>query len=200
MHWYNKLNEYFPVEEMKSKEHMETLLIDKGNVYHKEEGPKHVLMYVETEDFVFVDYLFVSSAARGEGLGKKLLDSLKTKNKPILLEVEPAAEEEPDTAKRLKFYAREKFSHAQKIAYNRRSLATGEKNSLEILYWAPPASSSAVADEKEVFDAMKTTYEEIHTYKDQDFYGKSYEPTEQVLSYNKQQKQNILEPFETVSV
>lgn len=194
MHWYNKLNEYFPVEEMKSQEHMETLLNDKGDVYHKEEGPKHVLMYVETADFVFVDYLFVSSAARGEGLGKKLLDSLKTKNKPILLEVEPADEEEPDTAKRLKFYAREDFSHAQQIGYNRRSLATGERNTLEILYWAP-----AEADETDIFNAMKTTYEEIHTYKDQQFYGKSYEPTEKVLKFQTKPKENILEPFEAVN-
>ncbi|AXI00515.1 GNAT family N-acetyltransferase [Sporosarcina sp. PTS2304] len=198
MHWYNKLKEYFPIEEMKSKEHMETLLNDKGNVYYKEEGPKHVLMYVETEDFVFVDYLFVSSAARGEGLGKKLLDSLKTKNKPILLEVEPVDETEPDTGKRLKFYAREDFNHAQKIGYNRRSLATGEQTILEILYWAP--STSAKADEKEVFNAMKTTYEEIHTYKDQDFYGDSYDPTEKVLQYQAKPKKNILEPFTSVSV
>ncbi|ARD48245.1 GNAT family N-acetyltransferase [Sporosarcina sp. P37] len=198
MHWYNKLKEYFPIEEMKSREHMETLLTDKGNVYYKEEGPKHVLMYVETDDFVFVDYLFVSSAARGEGLGKKLLDSLKTKNKPILLEVEPVDESEPDTEKRLKFYAREEFSHAQKIGYNRRSLATGEQTILEILYWAPPQSSKA--DEQEVFNAMKTTYEEIHTYKDQDFYGDSYDPTEKVLQYQAEPKQNILEPFTKVSV
>ncbi|WP_153731103.1 GNAT family N-acetyltransferase [Sporosarcina obsidiansis] len=195
MHWYNKLKEYFPIEEMKSKEHMETLLVDKGNVYHKEEGPKHVLMYVETDDFVFIDYLFVSSAARGEGLGKKLLDSLKTKNKPILLEVEPVDDEEPDTGKRLKFYAREDFSHAQQIGYNRRSLATGEQTILEILYWAP-----AEADEKDIFNAMKTTYEEIHTYKDHHFYGKSYEPTEKVLQYKKKPKENILEPFTAVSV
>ncbi|PIC64227.1 GNAT family N-acetyltransferase [Sporosarcina sp. P13] len=198
MHWYNKLKEYFPIEEMKSKEHMETLLNDKGNVYYKEEGPKHVLMYVETEDFVFVDYLFVSSAARGEGLGKKLLDSLKTKNKPILLEVEPVDEAEPDTGKRLKFYAREDFTHAQKIGYSRRSLATGEQTILEILYWAPPAP--AKADEKEVFNAMKTTYEEIHTYKDQDFYGDSYDPTEKVLQFQAKPKKNILEPFTSVSV
>lgn len=195
MHWYNKLKEYFPIEEMKSQEHMETLLNDKGNVYYKEEGPKHVLMYVETEDFVFVDYLFVSSTARGEGLGKKLLDSLKTKNKPILLEVEPVDETAPDTGKRLKFYAREDFTHAQKIGYNRRSLATGEQTILEILYWAP-----AEADEAEVFNAMKTTYEEIHTYKDQDFYGDSYEPTEKVLQFDTKPKQNILEPFTSVSV
>ncbi|PIC74477.1 GNAT family N-acetyltransferase [Sporosarcina sp. P26b] len=198
MHWYNKLKEYFPIEEMKSQEHMETLLNDKSNVYYKEEGPKHVLMYVETEDFVFVDYLFVSSAARGEGLGKKLLDSLKTKNKPILLEVEPVDESEPDTEKRLKFYAREDFTHARNIGYNRRSLATGEQTILEILYWAPPQSSKA--DEKEVFSAMKTTYEEIHTYKDQDFYGDSYDATDKVLQYQAKPKKNILEAFESISV
>lgn len=196
MHWYTKLKEYFPVEEMKSKEHMETLLIDKKNVYHKEEGPKHVLMYVETERFVFVDYLFVSSAARGEGLGKKLLDSLKTKNKPILLEVEPVDEKEPDTHKRLKFYAREDFTHARRIGYSRRSLATNEQTILEILYWTPGED----ACEQEVFDAMRTTYEEIHTYKDQHFYGQSYDPTDKVLQYEKQQKENILEPFTAVTV
>jgi hypothetical protein len=28
VHWYEKLNQYFPVEEMKSREHMETLLME----------------------------------------------------------------------------------------------------------------------------------------------------------------------------
>lgn len=68
--WYEKLAEYFPVEEMKSEKHMELLLREKSEIYHKDESNKHVLMYVETEDFVFVDYLFVSSEARGEGLAK----------------------------------------------------------------------------------------------------------------------------------
>ncbi len=39
MNWYEKLNKYFPIEEMKSKEHMETLLKEKGDVYHKDEDP-----------------------------------------------------------------------------------------------------------------------------------------------------------------
>ena len=113
MSWYKKLNEYFPVEEMKSQEHMETLLKDKQTIYKKDEGPHHVLMYVEFSNFVFVDYLFVSKTARGMGLGRKLLSQLKTKGKPILLEVEPVDYEDTDTAKRLKFYAREEFEHAQ---------------------------------------------------------------------------------------
>ncbi|MFP3421940.1 GNAT family N-acetyltransferase, partial [Bacillus sp. SIMBA_161] len=43
MNWYEKLNQYFPVQEMKSKEHMDTLLKEKGSVYYKDEGPYHVL-------------------------------------------------------------------------------------------------------------------------------------------------------------
>ncbi|HIG74835.1 MAG TPA: GNAT family N-acetyltransferase, partial [Bacteroidetes bacterium] len=30
MHWYDALNLYFPVEEMKSREHIETLLEERG--------------------------------------------------------------------------------------------------------------------------------------------------------------------------
>jgi hypothetical protein len=187
MNWYEKLNQYFPIEEMKSKEHMETLLAEKGNVYIKDEGPKHVLMYVEFENFVFVDYLFVSKDARGEGLGRKLLNQLKEKNKPILLEVEPVNYEDTDTEKRLKFYAREDFKHASRIGYIRRSLATGENTVLEILYWSPVNQ-----DELDIYKAMKWTYENIHTFKDEHFYGESYDPSNEVLEFNTEKKRNML--------
>ena len=190
MNWYEKLNQYFPVEEMKSKEHMDTLLKEKGNVYHKDEGPYHVLMYAEFPTFSFVDYLFVSKESRGMGLGKKTLQMLKDKNKPIILEVEPVNYDDTDTEKRLRFYAREGFEHAASIGYCRRSLATGEENSMEILYWAPNSES-----EEEIFEAMKKMYEDIHTYKDEHFYGESYEPTSKVLSFNKEEKENVLEAF-----
>ncbi|AYC28641.1 GNAT family N-acetyltransferase [Paenisporosarcina cavernae] len=184
MNWYEKLNQYFPVEEMKSQEHMETLLKEKGEYYIKDEGPKHVLMYVEFENFTFVDYLFVSKEARGEGLGKKLLNKLKEKNKAILLEVEPVNYEDTDTEKRLRFYAREGFQHASRIGYNRRSLATGENNAMEILYWSPTNQP-----EEEIYEAMKWTYENIHTFKDEKFYGESYDPTEEVLEFHSKDKE-----------
>ena len=190
MNWYEKLNQYFPVEEMKSKEHMETLLKEKGNVYHKDEGPFHVLMYAEFPNFSFVDYLFVSKESRGMGLGKKTLQMLKDKNKPILLEVEPVNYEDTDSEKRLRFYAREGFEHASSIGYCRRSLATGEENSMEILYWAPNGES-----EEEIFDAMKKTYEDIHTYKDTHFYGESYDSVSDVLTFEEDSKKDVLEPF-----
>ncbi|KON89420.1 acetyltransferase [Sporosarcina globispora] len=178
MHWYEKLNQYFPIEEMKSREHMETLLKERSDIYHKDEGPYHVLMYVELDNFVFIDYLFVSKESRGQGLGHKLLEKLKAKKKPIILEVEPVDYEDTDTEKRLRFYKREGFEHAQSIGYSRRSLATNEINTMEILYWSPENESEEI-----IYEAMKKTYELIHTYRDAQFYGKSYQPVDEVLTY-----------------
>ncbi|RID81676.1 N-acetyltransferase [Peribacillus asahii] len=189
MHWYEKLNQYFPIEEMKSREHMESLLEERSDIYHKDEGPKHILMYVELDNFIFIDYLLVSKNARGEGLGHKLLEKLKRKGKPIILEVEPINYEDSDSEKRLHFYKREGFKHANSIGYERRSLATKELNELEILYWAPNNES-----EEMIFEAMKKTYNLIHTYKDQHFYGESYQPVEEVLTFSRDPKnENLFE-------
>lgn len=177
MNWYEKLSQYFPIEEMKSKEHIEALLKERGDIYHKDEGPHHVLMYVELDDFVFIDYLFVSNKSRGQGLGHQLIEKLKKKGKPIILEVEPVNYEDSDTEKRLRFYKREGFEHAQSIGYRRRSLATNEINQMEILYWSPTEES-----EENIFEGMKRTYEMIHTYKDKKWYGESYQPTDEVLT------------------
>ncbi len=178
MNWYEKLNEYFPVEEMKSKKHMELLLKEKGDVYHKDEGKHHVLMYAEFEDFIFIDYIFVSGAARGQGIGHKVLEKLKKKGKPIILEVEPVDYEDTDTEKRQRFYKREGFVHAKSIGYRRRSLATNEINEMEILFWAPENES-----EEMVYESMKKMYEKIHTYKDVEVYGKAYQDVDEVLTF-----------------
>jgi GNAT superfamily N-acetyltransferase len=189
MNWYDKLNQYFPVEEMKSKDHLDALLSEKGEIYYKDEGENHVLMYVELDHFIFVDYLFVSKAARGQGLGHKLIEKLKNKGKPIILEVEPVDYKDSDTELRLKFYKREGFSHANSIGYRRRSIATDKVNELEILYWSPDDET-----EEDIYDAMKETYELVHTYKDKQWYGESYENVEEVLTYNKKSKvDDILE-------
>ena len=189
MHWYEKLNQYFPIEEMKSRDHMETLLQERSDIYHKDESPKHILMYVELDNFIFIDYLLVSKNARGEGLGHKLLEKLKRKEKPIILEVEPINYEDSDSEKRLHFYQREGFKHANSIGYERRSLATKELNALEILYWAPNNES-----EEMIFEAMKKTYNLIHTYKDQHFYGESYQAVEEVLTFSKEsESENLFE-------
>ncbi|TCP29745.1 acetyltransferase (GNAT) family protein [Scopulibacillus darangshiensis] len=191
MNWYEKLNEYFPIEEMKSKEHMELLLKDKAEMYHKDESPDHVLMYVETKDFIFVDYIYVAAKTRGKGTGHKLMEKLKAKGKPIILEVEPINYDDTDTEKRLHFYKREGFEHAVSIGYKRRSLATNEVNEMEILYWSPTNES-----EESIMEKVKKTYEEIHTYKDVELYGKSYLDVDEVLTIEADKTDNILE-FET---
>ena len=138
-------------------------------------------MYAELNEFIFIDYIFVSNKARGEGLGHRLLEKLKKKGKPIILEVEPMNYEDTDTEKRLKFYQREDFEHANAIGYERRSLATNEVNKLEILYWAPNGES-----EEHIYKAMKKTYNIIHTFKDKELYGESYQPVSEVLSLNEE--------------
>ncbi|MBM7601625.1 GNAT superfamily N-acetyltransferase [Virgibacillus halotolerans] len=189
MNWYEKLNEYFPIEEMKSKAHMEMLLEEKGDVYYKDESPLHVMMYAEFDTFIFIDYVWVSTEARGQGTGHKLIEKLKQRNKPIILEVEPVDYEDTDTEKRLHFYHREGFNHAHAIGYNRRSLATNEETPMEILYWSPNDDSEDV-----IFEQMKKMYEHIHTYKDEELYGKSYQPVDEVLSYDEESgKKNILD-------
>ena len=187
MSWYEKLNGYFPVEEMKSKQHIEVLL-DEKKEYKKSESEKHVLLYVEEKDFIFVDYLLVTKHARGEGLGKRLLDGLKKKQKPIILEVEPAMKNDQDSIKRLNFYKRENFVHASSIIYKRRSLATKKENKMEILYWSPEEVS-----EVEILRAMKRIYENVHTYKDTVIYGQRYQPVKEVLQLESSQTEDILQ-------
>ncbi|ENH96178.1 hypothetical protein J416_12242 [Gracilibacillus halophilus YIM-C55.5] len=179
MDWYEKLQQYFPVEEMKSKEHLDLLLKEKGDVYHKDEGKYHVLMYAEFQSFIFIDYVYVSKQSRGQGIGHQLLDQLKQKEKPIILEVEPLDYHDSDSKKRLKFYQKEGFRHAESIGYTRKSLATDEANTLEILFWSPKGEN-----EEEIYQQMKQMYEDIHTYKDKEIYGKSYQPVDEVLSYD----------------
>ncbi|WP_068676505.1 GNAT family N-acetyltransferase [Oceanobacillus sp. Castelsardo] len=195
MNWYEKLKEYFPIEEMKSKKHMELLLKEKGDVYHKDESDKHVLMYAEFETFIFIDYIWVSSKTRGQGIGHQLIEKLKDKNKPIILEVEPVDYEDSDTEKRLHFYNREGFTHAQSIGYNRKSLATNEETPMEILYWSPNNES-----EEMIYKQMKRMYEDIHTYKDEEVYGKAYQPADEVLIYDEaREADNILDDLESNS-
>jgi GNAT superfamily N-acetyltransferase len=176
MSWYDQLNDYFPLVEMKSKQHLEELLAERSDVYRIDHARTHVLLYVEGTDFVFVDYILVTKEARGQGIGKKLLNQLKAIGKPILLEVEPADYEDTDTIKRHRFYEREGFRRAETLKYRRRSIATGQINELEILYWSPEPTT-----DEEIYTHMRKIYEHVHTWCDKEFYGESYQPADEAL-------------------
>ena len=68
-------------------------------------------------------------------------------------------------------------------------MATKEINEMEILYWAPNNES-----EELIYESMVKTYELIHTYRDKHFYGESYQPAEEVLTFAEDSSnQNILD-------
>lgn len=163
--WYEKLKSYFPEEEMKSKAQLDCLLKERGDIYYKDEGPYHIVMYGEFSDFIFIDFLWVSEESRGKGIGRKVLETLKEKNKPIILEVEPINENEADTERRLHFYRKLDFSFAESIDYLFQAFVTKSETKLDIMYW-----SQGDISEKEIFENMDTVYKEIHTYKAEAFY------------------------------
>ncbi|WP_079507286.1 GNAT family N-acetyltransferase [Mesobacillus jeotgali] len=178
--WHEKLLEYFPAREMKSKKHFESLFTEKEKVYKKEEGPEYVLVYLEQQDFIFIDYILVSGSRRSRGTGSRLLDRLKQKNKAIILEVEPENASDPDSLKRIDFYQRNGFKEMGSIQYERIHAVTGELNKMDIYSWAP----SPRTDEW-VFERMKYVYQEIHAFNSKKLYGKNPQPADDVLQLRK---------------
>ena len=177
MNWFQRLNEYFPVEEMKAKEQLEALLRDKPNQYYKDESDLHIMMYAEYTDFIFVDFLWVSEEARGRGIGKKLIQKLKDKKKTILLEVEPVNENDEDTEKRLRFYFREGFRVSKDLSYYFQALVSRSETKLDIMYWAEQEKT-----DQQLLDYMTIIYEDIHSYKQKEIYGYEPKPTGEVLT------------------
>lgn len=178
--WFKNLREYFPAKEMKSEIHMKTLFQYKKDTYQLEEGPQHTLVYYEEPDFLFIDYILVSSTSRGSGLGSKVMERVKKKNKPIILEVDPPSPEDPESIKRIRFYQKLNFRKASSIHYERKHPVTGEKSIMDIFYWAPQA-----LPEHAIFEKMKKAYEEVHAYRSEDIYGIEPQPASAVLQYRR---------------
>lgn len=174
--WYSKLREYFPAKEMKSENHMKILLREKRNCYQVEEGPHYTLVYYEKPDYLFIDYILVSDKSRGTGLGSKLISKVKKKNKLIILEVDPISPDDPESAKRVRFYQKQNFKKAPSIHYERIHPITGEKNVMDIFYWSERQHSDQWLMEK-----MKDIYEEVHAFKNQELYNTKPQPSSKVL-------------------
>jgi GNAT superfamily N-acetyltransferase len=181
--WFLKLREYFPAKEMKSEEHMKLLFEHKPEFYKLKESPQHTLVYFEKPDFLFIDYILVSSTSRGSGLGSKIMNEIKSKNKAIVLEVDPVTGEDPESAKRVRFYERLDFKKAPSIEYVRKHPVTGEKSVMDIFYWSAESES-----EEWVLEKMTEAYEEVHAFKHEDLYGIEPQPAAQVLRLVKESR------------
>ncbi|WP_409291639.1 GNAT family N-acetyltransferase [Peribacillus sp. SCS-37] len=174
--WYTKLREYFPEREMKSEEQMKLLFSDK-EAYKREMGPEYVLVYLEKDDFIFVDYVLISSTNRGNGIGSKLMNRLKKKKKPIVLEVEPITAADPDSKKRVQFYEKNGFKKAGSILYQRRHVITDELNNMDVFFWSPERRS-----EQWIYSKMQEVYTEVHSYKAAMVYDNPMQEVGEVLA------------------
>jgi GNAT superfamily N-acetyltransferase len=176
MNWYDKLNDYFPKQEMKTEEHLKDLIEDQ-DVYHKEETKDYIVLYAEFPEFIFIDYILVTSSCRGKGTGSSILNRFKAKEKMILLEVEPPDIEDVDTEKRLAFYMKNGFREANHIEYKREDV-DGESFYMDILYW--PAK---VIDQKIIMKRMAQACRMIHNYRSHFYYGREIANPEEVLHW-----------------
>lgn len=100
----------FPREERRDMPEQERAM--KNENYHFDlilEGDElyGVMLYWETEDFVFLEHFTTMPQIRGRGYGARALDLLKAKNKTVLLEIEPPVDEM--SIRRYEFYKRNGF-------------------------------------------------------------------------------------------
>lgn len=174
--WFSNLRDYFPAKEMKSETHMTQLFKEKPASYKLDEGPHYTLVYFEKPDFLFIDYILVNSSSRGNGLGSKVIERVKKKNKMIILEVDPISQEDPETAKRVRFYQKQNFKKVSSIEYVRKHPITGERSEMDIFYWSPQPES-----DEWVMEKMKEAYEEVHAFNSEEFYGNPPQATDEVL-------------------
>ena len=101
----------FPVEER--RDDLEQQRVLKKEAYHfdlimLDDSFVGVMLYWETESFVFLEHFTTLPDLRGKGYGKNALDLLKEKNKIILLEIEPPIDDM--TERRYNFYKRNGFT------------------------------------------------------------------------------------------
>lgn len=108
---FNLYQSSFPVEER--RDDLEQQRVLKKEDYHFDlimTNDKFigVMLYWETESFVFLEHFTTLPELRGNGYGKAALDLLKEKNKIILLEIEPPIDSL--TQRRYGFYQRNGFT------------------------------------------------------------------------------------------
>jgi GNAT superfamily N-acetyltransferase len=174
--WYSRLTDYFPEKEMKSKKHFELLFREKQGIYKLLEGPDHVVIFFEQADYIFIDFILVFGSSRGKGRGSMILNELKQLGKAIILEVEPATFNDPESEKRIRFYEKNGFLKMNSIGYERIHVVTNELNKMDIFCWSPVHTT-----EHWVYDRIKHTYVEVHAYKVEDLYGCNPQHVSEVL-------------------
>ena len=107
---YKLYQDSFPVEERRDEKEQQRVL--KKDAYHfdfimNDDNFVGVMLYWETNEFVFLEHFVTFPELRGKGYGKDALSLLKSKNKTIILEIETPIDE--ITQRRYGFYKRNGF-------------------------------------------------------------------------------------------
>ena len=173
--YYRRLNEYFPSQELKHPDHL-TDLVRNEPFYHKWETGDALLLFAEFQKFLFVDYLLVDSRVRGRGIGATLLHKLQSRNKPIVLEIEPPDEHQPDTVRRRNFYHKCGFKPAEGVLYER--IDAGSPFVMDIWYW----SEKSPLPDRTVLGMMSTVCTKVHNHQSDRYYEQPPAEPDKVLS------------------
>ena len=100
----------FPFHEQRKSDSQRTIL--RCGEYHfeliEEDGePRGAILFWETADFIYVEHFFIFPERRGGGIGSRTLESLKSRGKTVILEIDPPRDEV--SVRRLGFYERAGF-------------------------------------------------------------------------------------------
>lgn len=152
-------------------------LLEQDTEYHKSETDEYVVTFAEYETFIFIDYLLVNSSLRSRGVGRRILNAFKRRNKTIILEVESPTLDDQDTIRRIQFYKKHGFQKAEHILY---TLADeeGEPYCMDVFYWSPKQIS-----ERDIMSEMTIICREIHNFKSKKYYGRLVADPTEVLEW-----------------
>lgn len=106
----------FPDEEKFPIWFLNTMALRKGfdfTAYYDEETLAGISYTIESETQIFLFYLAVNPAARSKGYGSQILEILKSKNKEVVLNIEPLDENSANFTqrkRRVEFYNKNGFT------------------------------------------------------------------------------------------
>lgn len=176
--WYQDLARYFPPEEMRSERHFQWLIDNRPDIYRVEDRPDYLLLTLDYPDVTFIDYLYVHPGHRGSGVGTRVMQWLQQKGKPVLLEIEPVAPADPESASRRRFYDRLGFWPVESLTFCLPSPLTWSMTYLDVLCWAP---GGRVAGDR-VFRWMARMYQDLYAGIDPALYERPYPPVTEALA------------------
>lgn len=101
----------FPLHEQREPLSQEKILCDREyffSLIYDEEVFVGLVLYWETESYVYIEHFCISPPLRSKRYGERVLSALKEKNKTLILEIDPPRD--PISRRRKFFYERCQFS------------------------------------------------------------------------------------------